>query len=250
MVDAREVGNIDQRTVSYLEAVAQLVPTEAPDQISLFELGHELETLQATQQTVLEEWPDILAARHTSMLQAFDRTVKQFPDWKQFTQNAAETHLSPEEIEAAPEFIAQSVETFRDPDVAQIVDEEIPTALEAIILSSLEPQSFGAPDTVSEGRIIDAVESLSNALKEILGRFLDGHRAGRDGKDLIAKVGESIGKQLNKEAEDVGPNLAKALRKVLKPLLWVSGTGAGGWVLSQLSWLEPLKPFIEKLLGL
>ena len=245
--DARKVGNIDQRFVDHIESIAALVPTEKPDQTSLFELGHELETLQIAQQTVMDEWPDRLAARYAASLLAFDRTVRQFPDWRSFTQNASDIPLSDEEIEAAPEMASDVSDGLRALEATGLVAPVLPNALDHLAQPQPISEADGMLDHVPEGRwseptrsrLIDLIESVSNTAKALLTPILDGIKSGYGEGGILKPLGESIGKEARRVIDQAGPTLRKFLK-------W----GGAGLFAHQLGWLEPFRPLLEKLLDL
>lgn len=246
VADARQVSNIDQRFVSHIESIGQLIPTEAPDQISLFELGHELETLQQAQKTITEEWPDLLAARYASTILAYDKTVRQFPDWKLFVRNADDIHYSEEEIEAAPEFVSEVAAALREGELSVIVDAAIPDALDRLVSPDETSEWSNVLDHVPEGQWIDGIESSSNIFKELLVPILDGFESNKGEYGIRYKIGESFGKEASKQAYNIAPNLIKAVKKILAS----KTCKAGGATLfaQQLGWLEPFKPLLEKLI--
>ncbi len=248
VADARTINNIDQRLVSYLDFLGQMIPVVAPDQASLFRLGHAAEVVEQAQKTVLAEWPDVLGFRYGGIVLAFDRTLKQAPKWKQFKRNAAELHLSEEEKRVVPEFLQAFVDVLREPDVAALVASEVPDELERLQNPEVTPEWNGDLSEASEERLEDAVESASNITKGLLGRFFGGIETGV-GDDLPELAGESIGKEIRKQTEEVGPNITKAVKKFVKWAAASGGlTGGAGVALSQFGWLQPVLDFLKNLL--
>jgi hypothetical protein len=84
--DAAEQSNIDRRFVARLEEIAKAVPKKRPNQTELFRLGHDYDELSAYSGTVAASWPELVAARYMAMTRAFERTLRRFPRWLDFTR--------------------------------------------------------------------------------------------------------------------------------------------------------------------
>jgi hypothetical protein len=223
----REESNIDKRVVRYLDGLAQRIPETVPPQDELFDLAHELPTLQAFAKIANAEWPDILAAGYHSMVLNFDGTVRQFPRWREFWQNASRNRLTPEQQAAAPDAVRAATAELRAADAAAIVDGRIPEIIDHLVewphtdLPEPEPSSTApaaADDPVAVGKeslIEDALESLSNALKK------------------IADVALEAWKRLEPERKAIGAGLAKAratFNQKLEDGLASLGEGAYKWI--------------------
>jgi hypothetical protein len=80
-------GNIDQKS-AHLRSVAGRIPVCAPTQDELFYLAHLKEFLEAYAKTANNEWPDFFVSRLAAVTDHFDRTIQQFPKWRDFVSNA------------------------------------------------------------------------------------------------------------------------------------------------------------------
>jgi hypothetical protein len=248
--DAQTVSNIDQRLVGYLDHIAGIVPISAPDQASLFRLGHAFEPIRLALGTVQAEWPDVLGFRFSGLLLAFERTLKQFPDWRQFTKIADDIHLTEAEIAAAPKLAEQLIEALREPEVAEVVAPEIPNELEALVNGEIDPSWNGEFGSMSEQRAIDTIESSSNIMKRFLEPVFDGFKTRDEGaKGVRYTVGKSVHAALQKEAENAGPAMMKYAKRLLK--FGVPGAAAASYTsFSQLDWLKPIVEFLKTHSGL
>jgi hypothetical protein len=248
--EASDVGNIDQRLIIYLKHIAGMIPTASSDQPSLFRLGHAFEVIEQAQTTVDDEWPDVLGFRYMGLRLAFERTLKQFPAWRQFRQNAADLRLSRTEIVAAPQLALDLAETLRDPEIATIVAPEIPDELE-MLSHSMDGENWQHElDDASEQLAADLLESSSNILKGIFGEIFDGFNVGKGRKSLRHTLGESLGKEAKKAAANSGPALIKAVKRLLKTGGMLSAGGAGFYGLAQFSWMKPTVEYLRLHFGL
>lgn len=160
---------IDKRHIEYLKKLSARVPPSRPRQEALFSFGHELQTLEHYQKIVGVEWPDFLAAQYLAMVRAYDRTLRQFPKWREFKNNATKGDIRTEDL-ADIRDIAQTIsENLQSPHFEADFDEEIPVAVEAL-LNGLADQDV-KPDQrweMEEAKLelaADILESINNLYK-------------------------------------------------------------------------------------
>ena len=97
-----EPSNFDKRAAIYLRRIAKRISDRVPPQHELFRLAHVKEYLQAYGTTVNDQWPEHLAARYHALTLHYDRTVRQFPKWREFVRNAQEDRLTHEQAAKVP----------------------------------------------------------------------------------------------------------------------------------------------------
>ena len=125
-----EPSNFDKRIVPYLRRIGERIPNLRPSQEELFRLGHMKEFLEAYSKTASDEWPNHLARRFHALAIHFDRTVRQFPRWREFVRNAQQDRLTAEQATEVPAITEAMVKALRDEDAAEFIDPVIAQALE------------------------------------------------------------------------------------------------------------------------
>ena len=130
--DADGEANIDKRSLAYLRRNAERIPDHSPTQDELFRLAHVKEFLEAYSTVANDEWPNFLAKRFHALTLHFDRTVRQFPKWREFVRNAEKEPFTPEQAVEVPRIRAAFVNALRAPDAQEFIDVEIPDALEKL----------------------------------------------------------------------------------------------------------------------
>ncbi len=253
IAEARQVPNIDQRFISSLERLVNRLPSEAPDQVSLFRLGHSEDAFLGYIKTVSEEWPDFLAARYISLIQGLDRTLRQFPVWRQFKRNAAQDILSDHDRTLLPELTTTLVEELRGDDLNDFVDPSLPQEIERLSAELSAAQTEAAAQSDVDELALDLAESVINTAKGIFEPF---SRFGAAFKDQIKKekipevAGKSLAKALGREAKNFGRNAVKAGKVLLKIIFFGASVGAGakggGYIASQTKWLQHVVDWAER----
>ncbi len=279
--DADGEANIDKRPIAYLRRNAERIPDHAPTQDELFRLAHVKEFLEGYSKTVNEEWPDFLARRFCTLTLHFDRTVRQFPKWREFVRNANKDRLTPEQAAEVPNLAQKMVDALRDEDAREFIDPPIPAALEKL-QAPLKADGENAvqaqlPAIRTEGLLLaeDTVESINNILKEAVAAALADAKvpvALSRAKVVGKKVAKGIGatakaaasgyadeaqKSVVKEAKRLGKETGPAVTRWVKRLVFgckVAGGTAGGSGLAyvlihafpdKFQWLQPLIAFFS-----
>ncbi len=80
--DAESEANIDRRAIAYLRRIGERIPASPPTNLEMHSIAHNEAMLFGYASKVSEEWPDILAVRYHALTLQFDRTMRQFPDWR------------------------------------------------------------------------------------------------------------------------------------------------------------------------
>ena len=236
----KDETNIDKRIIAYLDTLEMAVPEKRPRQVVVFELGHEIRLLQGYANQVNAEWPELLAQRYHAMTLGYERTIRQFPKWREFYANAAKDTLAPEQIEKAPEAAKAVIEALRASDVAAHVDADLTEAVQTIA------ERLVTSDATKEEIAADLLESLSNIFKAVAVPALAGAKAYT--KSTSSGFVEAAGKQGKKD----GASVFKWTRKII--LACVSGgIVSGGTLLANwlgltfphyFTWLPPVAAFL------
>jgi hypothetical protein len=161
-----EPSNFDKRVVPYLRRIGERIPDHRPSQKELFLLAHMKEFLEAYSNTANEEWPNHLATRLHLLALHFDRTVRQFPKWREFVRNAQGDRLTVEQAAEVPALANAMISALREDEARSIIDPAIPSALEA-----LQKPLEGEIERLEHSRNLflaeDIVESVDNVIKRI-----------------------------------------------------------------------------------
>jgi hypothetical protein len=215
--DAEVESNIDRRMVRKLRRLADLVPDYPPDQATLFTLGHAQEALREFQGTVAAEWPDVLAADYSALVTQYEKTVRQFPRWREFARNAAKNDLSMGDALEIAASTERAVEVLRDEVPSEIVDAAIPTLLEKLrglmpdraALDRIDEAISGGAEEVA----LDLLESIDNILKRLAERMIEARNIESNGlqasKEITSRIWNS--KSLDDARASFGKNFAKGL---------------------------------------
>jgi hypothetical protein len=244
--DADGEANIDKRPIAYLRRNAERIPDHAPTQDELFHLAHVKEFLDGYSKTVNDEWPDFLARRFHTLTLHFDRTVRQFPKWRDFVRNAERDRLTPGQVAEVPELAQAMVDALRDEDAREFIDPPIPAALEKL-QAPLKADSENAaqaqlPAIRSEGLLLaeDTVESINNIVKEAVAAALAEAQIPKapsrtkavgpkttmgireTAKEALSGFDAEVKKSVIKESKRLGKETGPALTKWAKRLFYGS----------------------------
>jgi hypothetical protein len=260
--------NIDRRVIGFLRRLAEKIPQASPTQAQLFMLAHEQETLEAYGKTVATEWPALLAGRYLATTLAFDRTVRQFPKWRLFKQNAGKNRLTDLQCAEAPKLAADFAAALREEDAAEYVASEIGDTFEEMCRRLDAARDDAREDRIAAGAgtlAEDAVTSIENTLKLMAEMALAGvkHAASavtKAGAAFADGVEEGMVDQGKKEGKNVGAALVKWTKRILIG----AAVGAGakvaglGTVIARLmetypqigEWLRPVIDALNTVLAL
>ena len=198
------------------------------------------------------------------MTRAFERMVRQFPEWRAYAQIAERDRLDDTQRAAAPILAAEFAASLRDEEAPEKVEPEVAEALDAMSRALDETRDQyredhlpSAANTMAE----DIVASIGNILKlmaEIaLGAVTGATRiAAGAATGYISKLGEGVVEQAKKEGKKDGEGLVKWVKRTL--ILAGSAVVAKGAGLPavialliaqypQLSWLKPVIDFLKNL---
>jgi hypothetical protein len=229
-----EPSNFDKRAAAYLRRVAERISGRSPPQHELFRLAHAKEYLQAYGTTVNDQWPEHLAARYHALTLHFDRTVRQFPKWREFVRNAKEDRLTHEQAAKVPALANDFGELLRNQEAQEFIGPQIPASLEAL---QAPLQSEGARseiqnlDPIEAGKLLlaeDVVESISNIAKRLSESALGVY---------VSDLGKGIDEDLRKSGKPDGKKVAAFLKKAVVTLTAASLL----YLFPQLAWIIPLK---------
>jgi hypothetical protein len=261
---AGDESNIDRRIVQRLIEISGSIPRKRPNQTAVFRLGHEYDELKGYSKIVAESWPEFVAARYTAMTLAFERTLRRFPKWVDFTREPSIEKVSAAEAQDISKVAEALSDILRAPESQIIVDAILPDALRDLSMALADGARRNAerPDPIELGYELlaqDVLESVNNTLKRIAEgalavTSLAGKKAGSYAKEFGEGADESLRKSSRKAGEAVGP----AVVKLLKRSLYV-GVGVAGGTLSaptlvtwltlhypqMYAWLEPVIAFLK-----
>jgi hypothetical protein len=257
-------ANIDRRIIAYLHRLADRVPHSAPPQEQLFILAHEQEALEAYCKVVAQEWPELFAARFLSMTRAFERMVRQFPEWRAYAQIAERDRLSDFQRAATPVVAANFAASLRDEEERENVEPEVAEALDAMWRTLDATRTEFREDhlpSVANTMAEDIFASIGNILKLMAEIALDAATgttrvASRAAKGYLSEMGEGVVDQAKKEGKKDGERLVKWVKRtlVLAGGAAVAKTAGLPSVIAlliaqypQLSWLQPVIDFLKNL---
>ncbi len=224
-------ANIDKRVITFLRRLTENIPQAPPTQAQLFMLAHEQETVENYGKTVATEWPALLAGRYLATTLTFDRTVRQFPKWRLFKQNADKNRLTDQQRAEAPKLAADFAAALREEEAAEYVAAEIPDTfeemsrrLDAARDEAREDRIAAGVDTLAE----DAVVSIENMLKLMAETALAGVKRAAN---AVTKAGaayvDSFEEGMVDQAKMEGKKDSAALVKWSKRILVGAAAGAG-----------------------
>jgi hypothetical protein len=269
--DADSEANIDKRAVAYFRRVARRISDRPPSQDELFRLAHAKEFLEAYAKTVSDEWPEFLARRFHALTLHFDRTVRQFPKWREFVRNAETDRLTPAQAAEVPSLANAFVEALRDEDAREFINPSVPTALQ-MLQAPLQPAGESdmdrpplANEQIRPGLAEDVVESINNIAKRAVEAALASNAVDErtakskaavktktgglrgTAKELASGYAVEARKSLVKESKRLGKETGPAVTKWAKRTILAGGAIP---VLMRISpaafhWLEAIKPFLH-----
>jgi hypothetical protein len=197
---AEAESNVDKRAVRVIKQIAGLIPETVPPQDSLFTIAHGLEWLTGYQTTVNKEWPDVLAMQYASVAIQYDRTVRQFPRWREFVRNSELDRIVSSDEVAGAVAAAKEVEAIlRDPVSATIVDAAIPNAFQRLASWLSNNSQDGLKEREDRDFNLlasDLLESIDNVAKRLAENTLKGAQSAQSIARLIP---ESLVRLLSSE---------------------------------------------------
>lgn len=262
--DLDHEANIDKRIVGYLRRLSDRIPREPPPQEQLFSLAHAQEELEGYCTLVAKEWPEFFASRFLATTRAFERMVRQFPEWRAYVQIAERDRLDAGQREAAPTLAAAFAASLGGEDARANVEPEIAEALEAMSRALdaardefREDHLPSAANTMAE----DIVASIGNILKLMAETVLNAATGvaktmTKAGAGYAKALGESVLDQAEKEGKKDGERLVKWAKRIFVAAggaLAAKGAGLPTVIAlliaqyPQLSWLQPVITFISNL---
>jgi hypothetical protein len=210
--DAALESNIDQRIVRALRRVAEIIPDAPPTQDIVFTLGHVQERLEDYLPIVNAEWPNVLGTDYCSAITQFERTVRQFPRWREFVRNSDRETLQPEDVTLAQEVASTVVDLLGDDQVSPFVGPEIRAAFQKLLnlLPSDEviDQSNREMERMSEELALDLFESVNNLLKR-MGEMFQSAGSALWKNETLRQTITNFAQEFKKELPKVGGRLGK-----------------------------------------
>ncbi len=269
--DAEEQSNIDKRFVARLQEIAKGVPTKRPNQIELFRLGHDYDELSAYSKTVANSWPELVAARYMAMTRAFERTLRRFPRWLDFTREPPIANISAQDAHDISRAVQALSAVLRAPESLNIVDPILPDALDRISapldLAAQRREARGDPIELGmELWARDVLESVNNTFKLVaalalavkFGAAKGAEFAGKKLGSYATQFGSHADQSLLKSSAQLGDKVGPAIVKLAKwsmratiggAVLQSQGPPLAAWLVQHypqmFSWLEPFATFLH-----
>ena len=247
--DSASFQNIDLRPIDYIRRLANRIPNGVPPQTLLFRLGHARDVLESFTSTTDEEWPDFLGGRYRQLILQYDRTVRQFPQWREFVRNASDLGLTGEQISHVDHLLDEFVPELGSEDASRFIDPSISVALQDTRSSVAFADWKHVVEAGKDRLAADLIESVNNVLKRVAEVALALHSSAIRwvGSTLHgaveafgAKAQESIIREAGKFGEGAGPALGRFLRRAV---LVITGSG----LIAQFGWLEPVVRFLRSI---
>jgi hypothetical protein len=269
--DASEQSNIDKRFVARLQEIAQAVPKKRPTQTELFRLGHDYDELSAYSGTVADSWPELVAARYMAMTRAFERTLRRFPRWLDFTREPPIANISAQDARDISQAAQALSAVLRAPENLNVVDPVLPDALDRIAapLDLAAQRHEARADPIELGMELlarDVLESVNNTFKLVaelalaakLGAAKAAEFAGKKLGSYATQFGSHADKSLLKSSAQLGDKVGPAIVKLAKwslratiggTVLQSQGPTVAAWLVQHypqmFSWLEPFATFMH-----
>jgi hypothetical protein len=252
--DIGRENNIDRRVVSYLQRIANDIPERIPRQHVMFQLAHQVDSLEIYGETVNNEWPILLAARYHATLRAYDQTMRQFPSWREFKRHQAEGRLSKLQIENLPDGVSAISAALRQDDIASNVDRDVPNTLDSIakhfsdaVAGECAPE--GSLPKEIQSQAADVLESANNTIKEVAQKAMEELRQG------VGEISEDAIKELRRKAKEdleASTNWAyEFMRSIAKTTIKSGASTLVQWLSVQyptyFAWLSPVVAFLASV---
>jgi hypothetical protein len=232
--DAECDGSIDERTIACLRNVAARIPGFVPAQNEFFFVAHMKGFLQAGSRAVHDCWPVLLAKRYDEVIWHFDRTLQQFPKWREFTGTAEKDRLTPVEMAGVPALADIMIAALREDAAQELADSEIAGVLEALcapLKSIAESIRQQVPVAMDESKLLlayDLLGSIENIAKRTAEAAL---RSDRKGSVPAGTIEEPAGE---KNDRGIAPSWMR------RTLAGIAGAASASTLCSRLCWLEPI----------
>lgn len=270
-IAADEQNNIDKRFAARLDEIAKGVPIKRPNQVELFRLGHFCDELGNYRNTVADTWPEHHAPRYMAATLAFERTLRRFPKWVDFTREPPIAKLTGQ----AARQVAQAAQSLSgvigEAENLTIVDPVLPEALDRFSrpLALAATQSEASPEPIELGMdllALDVLESVNNVLKIIAEQAMAAKakigEGGHFASDKLGSYGKEFGKRadrsLRRSAGQLGDKVGPACIKLAKWTLYAKigavavhsqGPLLAAWLIQNypqmFSWLGPVMAFLH-----
>lgn len=164
--------NIDRRPGIYIAATADLITAELPTSATLFRLMRREAALVEYKVVVDEQWPDFLSRRYRAVLNDFTEALDQFEDRRRFSRSSLEIDVETLSAKEIADDTAAVVQQMRSDSGVVLIDESVPSTIEAIAPEKDEPP-LPEGSGVDLVRNLDQLESINNTLKRLAERADD-----------------------------------------------------------------------------
>ncbi|MEP3628778.1 MAG: hypothetical protein ABJN04_02145 [Hyphomicrobiales bacterium] len=245
--DISSETNVDPRVLAYLEKLRDKIPTEVPNERTLFSLGHDQEKLGHLVRSQSEEWSaDVAAGMHSLHLQ-FERIIDKFPEWRAFKASHGRDAFSEDEIKEIS-IVAENVVDQLEPLVEQgAVDSEIVSALRGfanVLVSDSTPEEILIGNDLL---VADFVEGLNNTLKSLASWAL------KKLKIFAKSLNSGVEEVAEQAGRDATMGIYKLIKNALKIIVYGGSVTTGvavpiaALIPKTFEWLQPV---LKSLLGI
>jgi hypothetical protein len=154
-------SNFDRRLAETIEYVQEIIS----DGANIIKLGVSNIEFGMVCTALAKELPDAILAKLRAHALNIDMYVAQFPEWKRFVENAADTQLAEEDIKALHHSVGQLIQNMeKEPE---LVAPEVPKTLLHL------REMIGHPKVASRRAAYAVWRSLENFVKGVLRYVLD-----------------------------------------------------------------------------
>ncbi|CAH0353744.1 hypothetical protein [Sphingobium sp. CECT 9361] len=160
--------NCDPRLVSAVEEIQSVLSSDA----DIIRIGLMSLTCDHLFVRFSEELSEIAAARFAGFSMGINLYIGQFPEWHQFTENAARTEYTSTDIKRTYEIGKELVSELQ---VNSLVDPEVPRSIELILEALHHPMKSG------QRALFGVVRSLENLFAKIFSEIVATYVAMADG---------------------------------------------------------------------
>ena len=253
-------SNIDKRILRPFETAISILASGSPEHFEIYQLGHLQSEIAGFSFAANKEWPIVLSASYHATVLTFDRTLKQFPIWRDFKRNAAKQVFEESSIAKITEYLEPVIEQFETAESSEFIASEISSTLRRLnnnLADAIREKQQQAEisskilEQATEELAYDLLESLSNTFKSIARLAL------KYSENYFGGVHSGVSEQLTETGKKHGARIVKWSIGYFVTSAAAHATGAPAFILDlaatypqQLGWLTPVVNFLTRSLGL
>lgn len=162
--------NFDKLPVSFLKALASLIPDELPNSRVLFRLIRKEAAMEKHEGTVLQQWPQFYADRYSSLLTELTQVLDQFPDRRSFQRQKLSAEIEDVDFDKFNQEFDPVISAIVDAE--ELIDKAIPEAIQEI-RSDTSNTDTPLPRDLQLTIVADQLDSSNNLMKILTDLSLD-----------------------------------------------------------------------------